>query len=195
MTEQLERKVEETGGGGNCFFTSVAHCVQNFHLCTNPSAEQLTELGSSHVRNELSNCLNDGNVVNFVKDICEEQKSGFLENSFAFSNLDVDDDNLLPMVKEIVETEGTTFQALTPAIAMLAKKSSYFREHSLGIAVASSFGPGYMSLFPRRTKRKHYILINNDARAVHFQALYVKVGDEMVCYIDGAHLQKIAKLV
>lgn len=184
----LKLKTVETGGGGDCMFSSLAYAIEKW------SGKKVY---MQYIREELAQCINLGNVLSFVKVICEDHAeytpSGAIDwNTISFP---LEPPALLIMVRDMVLKPGESFQGTDIVLRYILQYSRYLQQLSVGIIAFNSFGPGFTEIYPRPSVlcRETYLCLYCHGNS-HWKVALVAVCD-MKCVLTQEEMQKTLSIL
>lgn len=170
---KLNFKRVETGGGGNCCFSSVA-CALNktfdYHF------------NHKHIRKLLAITITAANSKAFRHVVHEDYRYHFPQGAEVLSP------NWRIMKKQIMKS-GRAFQGTNIILQWLVDFSEFCIKHEIGFVILTDHGPSHTQIIKNKNS-KHYLLLYNDSQSSHWQA--VCLNGEFYSLSPGAVEQLLA---
>jgi hypothetical protein len=158
-------EIEECGGDGDCLFHSIA--VALGRLLGKP-------ITMHEIRQALAHTITERNVDAFVKLVSEDQRH-------------VRGD--CQRVRELIKTDGHTFQGTDGVLRWLVTHQRYFTRMNIGFACFNDYGPDHTQVIGTDTTLTYILLYNNPNS--HWRVVNVVSGEKMFSSVSKAVLADI----
>ena len=176
--------VRESGGGGDCFFHSLAFCISQYSGI--PVVMQT-------IRDELSFTITPYTVREFIIRISEDHQVSLPGGSKDFNQIVFPECDKLTtdQVKSLIRTPGESFQGNDICLRYLLAHSKYLRSVCAGAFVVTGFGLCHSQIYPQLSKyRKIYFGLF--CNGTHWQAAQFK---DQISNIYQPYITDIASLI
>jgi hypothetical protein len=180
----LHPKFEETGGGGDCFFSSIAQGLQILCHAT---------VNKQDVRDELASSINAVNVRKFIRAVRSDHKQFTPNQAVDFNTIRFSNkvNACVHQVRKIVRTPGTLFQGTDVCAKHLTRYSKFF-VGGIGMVMMNSYGPGFTEIDPdwNQIKFDRYLVLYCSANA-HWKLAHVQIEGTYKSTLDCDQVKRI----
>jgi hypothetical protein len=186
----LKITTTETGAGGDCLFHALAKAIEQW------SGARITY---RHIREELSNCIDQENAAAFAHQVREDHNAYLPVGALDFNKVRFSEnpEHAANKLRTIIRRPGWHFPGTDICVAMLTRESVYFlKEGGVGVIMFNSHGPGFTRIEPdpNISLRGTYLCVYAIGN-MHWQLARAEWDHGTACFVSGRQLMDYLHLL